>query len=62
MNILNPKFKYVHSTATDIRKTFARIKREQAKQEATNAQEQVSIPGADAKSDRRRAVGSVTVQ
>jgi hypothetical protein len=28
MNILNPKFKYTPAAATDIRKTFARIKRE----------------------------------
>ena len=30
-SILDPKFKYVPSTHTDIRKTFARIKREQEK-------------------------------
>lgn len=30
MNILNPNFKYTHSSKTDIRKTFARIKRELA--------------------------------
>ena len=28
-SILDPKFKYVNSTATDIRKTFARVRREQ---------------------------------
>lgn len=28
MNILDPRFKYTHSSKTDIRKTFARIKRE----------------------------------
>lgn len=30
VGLFNPDFKYVHSTRTDIRKTFARIKREQA--------------------------------
>lgn len=29
MNILDPAFKYVPAAQTDIRKTFARIKREQ---------------------------------
>jgi hypothetical protein len=29
-SILDPSFKYVPSTKTDIRKTFARVKREQA--------------------------------
>lgn len=28
MRILDPKFRYVPSTQTDIRKTFARIRRE----------------------------------
>lgn len=30
-HLYDPAFKYVHSSQTDIRKTFARIKREQAK-------------------------------
>lgn len=29
MSILDPKFRYVPAAATDIRKTFARIRREQ---------------------------------
>lgn len=28
MNILDPKFRYVNSASTDLRKTFARIRRE----------------------------------
>jgi hypothetical protein len=32
MSILDPKWKYTHSTATDIRKTFARVKRQLAGQ------------------------------
>lgn len=28
MNILNPNFKYTHSSKTDIRKTFERIKKQ----------------------------------
>ena len=31
MSLLDPKWKYTHSTATDIRKTFARARRELAK-------------------------------
>lgn len=33
-SILDPKFRYVHSTKTDIRATFRRIRREQAEQAA----------------------------
>jgi hypothetical protein len=29
-SLLDPDFKYVHSSKSDIRKTFARIRREQA--------------------------------
>lgn len=29
-SILDPSFKYVDSTSTDLRKTFARVRREQA--------------------------------
>ena len=32
MSILDPKFRYIHSSSTDIRKTFARIRRQQAEQ------------------------------
>jgi hypothetical protein len=31
MSLLDPKWKYTHSTATDIRKTFARVRRELAR-------------------------------
>jgi hypothetical protein len=31
LSILDSRFKYVPSTATDIRKTFARVRREQEK-------------------------------
>lgn len=33
-SILDPSFKYVSSTSTDLRKTFARIRREQQKVKA----------------------------
>lgn len=37
-SILNPKFKYVSSSKTDIKKTFKRIREEQAKnQQNTDA-------------------------
>ena len=31
MSLLDPKWKYTHSTATDIRKTFAKARRELAR-------------------------------
>jgi hypothetical protein len=34
-SILDPSFRYVSSHATDVRKTFARIKREMRKDEQT---------------------------
>jgi hypothetical protein len=33
MSLLDPKWKYTHSTATNIRKTFARVRRELARQQ-----------------------------
>lgn len=38
-NILDPKFRYVPAAATDIRKTFARVRREQAAERAAQAQQ-----------------------
>lgn len=40
-SILDPKFKYVPSASTDIRKTFARVRREQAAAEKAAT---VSVP------------------
>lgn len=37
MSLLDPKWKYTHSTATDIRKTFAKARRELAKKQPSNA-------------------------
>jgi len=34
-SILDPSFKYVSSVATDIRKTFARVRREQRREKRT---------------------------
>jgi hypothetical protein len=31
MSLLDPKWKYIHSTATDIRQTFAKVRRELGK-------------------------------
>ena len=30
MSILNPQFKYIHSSKTDLKSTFKRIRKEQA--------------------------------
>jgi len=35
MSLLDPKWKYTHSTATDIRKTFAKARRDLAKKDRT---------------------------
>lgn len=45
-SILDASFRYTPSTATDLRKTFARIRREQkerAEREAANAQEAARV-------------------
>ena len=47
MSLLDPKWKYTHSSATDIRKTFARARRELAKkqQQASASQANVHLMG-----------------
>ena len=40
-SILDPAFRYTPSTSTDIRKTFARVRREQRRQAAGNARPDV---------------------
>lgn len=42
-SILHPSFKYIPACNTDIRKTFARIRREQAEQQKIAATAVVSI-------------------
>ena len=37
MSLLDPKWKYTHSTATDIRKTFAKARKDLAKKKQTDA-------------------------
>jgi hypothetical protein len=36
MSLLDPKWKYTHSTATDIRKTFAKARKDLAKKERSS--------------------------
>lgn len=38
MSLLDPKWKYTHSTATDIRKTFAKARRALTKKQQANGQ------------------------
>lgn len=45
--LTDPKFRYRPSYATDIRKTFARIKREQAAQQPTATPAPAPAPAAD---------------
>ena len=38
-SLLDPTFKYTKSVATDLRETFKRVRREQAREKAEQAQE-----------------------
>ena len=55
MNILDPKFRYVDSFSTDLRKTFARIRREQL----GNTQVPARVP---AGSDRNATSSDMTAK
>ncbi|HET9338120.1 MAG TPA: hypothetical protein VFQ55_03910 [Casimicrobiaceae bacterium] len=44
MNILDPKFRYVDSYSTDLRKTFARIRREAREQAKPAAPREGAAP------------------
>jgi hypothetical protein len=46
MNILDPRFRYVDSYSTDLRKTFARIRRE-AREHAKPAAPKETAPAAN---------------
>ena len=48
-SVLDPAFRYTSSVETDLRKTFARIRREQKRQQAAAA--------AAAKASRPRSIG-----
>lgn len=54
MNILDPKFRYVDSYSTDLRKTFARIRRE-AREQAKSAAPRDPIPSANVVTLEQRA-------
>ena len=43
MSLLDPKWKYVHSTATDIRKTFAKARRELGKEKHPEARSSLNL-------------------
>lgn len=47
MSILDPRFKYVPAASTDIRKTFAKVRRAQAEQrqrdEATRREQEIKV-------------------
>jgi hypothetical protein len=44
-SILDPSFRYTSSANTDIRKTFARVRREMRRQGSTNSSEDVPNAG-----------------
>lgn len=43
MNILDPRFRYVSSYATDLRKTFARVRRESREAKPKPAPERAKV-------------------
>ena len=43
-SILDPSFRYTPSTATDVRKTFARIRRELQRAQAQTARRETEAP------------------
>lgn len=53
-SILDPKFQYVPAAATDIRKTFARVRRQQAAEKARA----VAVADSSAKVKPLRKVGA----
>jgi hypothetical protein len=52
MSVLDPNWKYTHSTATDIRKTFAKARRDLRKR--VPARQTVSKPAPGASTNVRR--------
>ena len=52
-SILDPSFRYTKSVDTDLRKTFARIRRERVKQERQKA---APTPGSVVQLPRRQSV------
>jgi hypothetical protein len=58
-SILDPSFRYVSSNHTDLRKTFARVRREQA---AANARNAATGPHAVVRLDMRRAPSLTSVR
>jgi hypothetical protein len=58
-SILDPSFRYVSSSHTDLRKTFARVRREQA---AANARAAAAGSRAVVLLDRRRAPALTSVR
>jgi len=52
-SILDPSFRYTSSVATDLRKTFARVRREMRKREPADAGSNVDTPARVLRIDRR---------
>ena len=53
-SILDPSFRYVSSHATDLRKTFARVKREMRKSDSPEPHEPPPLKLVTLRTDRKR--------
>jgi hypothetical protein len=63
MSLLDPKWKYTHSTATDIRKTFAKARRELARKTlAKMARPKLRLVPDETSTEPRKGDGLAVVQ
>jgi len=58
MSLLDPKWKYTHSTATDIRKTFAKARKALAKESADTRLPKLHVMRGASDAAGARSVGS----
>jgi hypothetical protein len=58
MSLLDPKWKYTHSTATDIRKTFAKARKALAKEKADTRVPKLHVMCGNSEAAGPRSVGS----
>ena len=55
MGLLDPNWKYTHSTATDIRKTFEKVRRELTREERLQGPRRTTFAGSCTNSQQRSA-------
>jgi len=57
-SILDPSFRYVPSTSTDLRKTFSRIRREMQRAGAQGVRSEASAPSRVLAFERAKEIGT----